>query len=136
MNNLKYKLMQFMYGRNGVDSLGYAIMALYFVVFMVNSFINIIYLTVLGFMLVAYMFYRMFSKDLLRRRRENAWFMKKFNKVKAFFKQTARSLKEIKTHRYRKCPGCKVTLRLPRKIGKHTVVCPKCKHRFEVRVWM
>ena len=132
MNNFRYKLAQFMYGRNGIDMLGYALMALYFLVFAVNSFVHTIILTVLGFMVVAFMLYRMFSKDLLRRRRENAWFMRLFNGVKTKFKH----LKEFKTHRYHTCPGCKVNLRLPAKRGKHTVVCPKCKTRFAVRNWI
>ena len=136
MNNLKYKLMQLMVGRNGNDPLGYATMALYFVVFAVNSFVNTIYLTVLGFLIILLMFYRMLSRDIARRRSENERFMRLFNKVKAFFKQTALRIKELKTHRYRTCPGCKVTLRLPVKRGKHTVVCPRCKRRVEVRVWM
>ena len=35
---------------------------------------------------------------------------------------------------YRRCPGCRVTLRLPKRKGKHTVVCPKCGRRFEVKI--
>jgi hypothetical protein len=31
------------------------------------------------------------------------------------------------------CPHCKANLRLPRKKGKHSVVCPRCKERFEVK---
>lgn len=128
--------MQFMYGRNGIDPLGYATMALYFVVFAINSFVNTIYLTVFGFLIIILMFCRFLSRDIVRRRSENERFMRLFNKVKSFFKQTARRIKDIKTHRYRTCPGCKVTLRLPVKRGKHTVVCPRCKRRVQVRVWI
>jgi hypothetical protein len=136
MNNFKYKLMQFMYGRNGNDTLGYATMALYFVVFVVNLFVNTIYLTIFGFLIILLMFYRLLSRDVVRRRSENERFMRLFNKVKPFFKQTARRMKDIKTHRYRTCPGCKVTLRLPLKRGTHTVVCPRCKRKVQVRVWI
>lgn len=136
MNNFKYKLARFMYGRNGVDALTYAIMVLYFAVFAVNSFIGTIYLTILGFLVIILMFYRILSRDVARRRRENERFMRVFNRVKAWFRQTARRLKDARTHRYRTCPGCKVTLRLPVRRGKHFVVCPKCKKRFPVRVWL
>jgi hypothetical protein len=125
-----------MYGRNGVDGLGYAAMALYFLVFAVNSFVNTVYLTIAGFLIVVWAFFRILSKNVARRRRENEIFMRAFNKVKAFFKKTARRLKDIKTHRYRTCPGCKVTLRLPLKRGTNTVVCPRCKARVKVRVWI
>lgn len=136
MNQFKYKLMQFMAGRNGVDPLGYATLALYFAVFAVNSFVHTIVLTILGYLIVLLTLYRMFSKDVLRRRRENAWFMGLFNRVKAFVQRTARRLKDIRTHRYRTCPHCKVTLRLPKKRGKNTVICPRCKQRIHVRVWI
>lgn len=135
MNNFKYKLMQFMAGRNGVDTLGFATMFIYFAVFAVNSFVGTVWLTVLGFLIVVLAFYRMLSKDLLRRRRENARFQKGWNAVKGFFKQIGRRLKDIKTHRYRTCPGCKVTLRLPIRRGKNTVICPRCKQRVTVCVW-
>lgn len=136
MNNIRHRFMQFMYGRNSIDQLGYATMALYFVVFAVNSFINTIYLTIFGFMIIILMFYRYFSRDIVRRRSENERFMRLFNKAKSFFKQTTRRMEDIKTHRFRTCPGCKVTLRLPVKWGKHTVVCPRCKQRVQVRVWI
>jgi uncharacterized paraquat-inducible protein A len=136
MNNLRYKLAQFMYGRNGVDKLGYAIMALYFIVFVANYFVNTIFLTALGFLFVVLMFYRIFSRDTVRRRSENERFMRVFNKSKSFLKQKVQRIKEFRTHRYRTCPGCKVTLRLPVKRGTHTVVCPRCKQRIRVRVWI
>lgn len=135
MNQFRYKLMQFMAGRNGVDPLGYATMALYFVVFMANSFINTIYLTAFGFLIVLIAFYRMLSKDIVRRRKENEVFLRLFNPVKAFVIRQARRVKDMRTHRYRTCPHCKVTLRLPIKRGKNTVVCPRCKQRVQVRVW-
>ncbi|MFR2916862.1 MAG: hypothetical protein ACLTKQ_08005 [Acutalibacteraceae bacterium] len=39
-----------------------------------------------------------------------------------------------KTHVFKKCPGCKAVLRLPRKKGKHTVNCPHCHKNFTVHV--
>jgi predicted RNA-binding Zn-ribbon protein involved in translation (DUF1610 family) len=136
MNSFRYKLAQWMYGRNGVDALAYAGIVLYFLVFAVNSFVHTIILTVLGYVIVALMFYRMLSRDLTRRRRENEWFLRVFNRVKTWFKRQLRRAREFKTHRYRTCPGCKVNLRLPAKRGSHTVVCPKCGRRVKVRVWV
>ena len=34
---------------------------------------------------------------------------------------------------YKKCIHCKTVLRLPLKKGVHTVKCPNCKKRFEVK---
>ena len=35
---------------------------------------------------------------------------------------------------WEKCPSCKAILRLPRRIGVHKTVCPKCGKEFTVRV--
>lgn len=43
-------------------------------------------------------------------------------------------LKTDKDHCFRICPECKANIRLPKKKGKHTVVCPRCRCRFEVKI--
>ncbi len=43
-------------------------------------------------------------------------------------------LKTDKDHCFRICPECAANIRLPKKKGKHTVVCPRCKCRFEVKI--
>ena len=65
---------------------------------------------------------------------ENEKFMKIFKPVKVKGAFELRRIKEIKTHRFRKCPHCKKMLRLKRVRGKHTVKCPSCNKEFEVRI--
>ncbi len=43
-------------------------------------------------------------------------------------------LKTDKDHCFRICPDCRANIRLPKQKGKHTVVCPRCKCRFEVKI--
>ena len=43
-------------------------------------------------------------------------------------------LKTDKEHCFRICPECRANIRLPKKKGKHTVVCPRCKCRIEVKI--
>lgn len=45
-----------------------------------------------------------------------------------------KKLKTDKDHCFRICPECRANIRLPKKKGKHTVVCPRCKCRFEVKI--
>jgi hypothetical protein len=135
VNQFRYKLAQFFYGRNGMDHLGYATLVLYFLVAFADSFTRAVWLTALGFVIVLISIYRMLSKDLVRRRKENEAFLRIFNPVKAAVLKQFRRLRDVRTHRYRTCPHCKVTLRLPIKRGKNTVVCPRCKQRVTVRVW-
>ena len=36
----------------------------------------------------------------------------------------------------RYCPHCKAQIKLPRKKGKHVVKCPRCRQRFDIKVYM
>ncbi len=48
--------------------------------------------------------------------------------------QKKKKLKTDKYHCFRICPTCMANIRLPKERGKHTVVCPRCKCRFEVKI--
>ena len=123
-----------MYGRNGTDTLGsvlawtyFALVLIYTVVgfFWSNAIFTVLYL-ITSITLIFLVFFRMFSRNLAKRRRENEKFCN-------FFKLRKNKFKDRKTHVYRKCKNCGAVLRLPRSKGKHFVVCPRCKNRFETR---
>ncbi len=138
------KLIRFMYGRYGYDKLSFFMFCVYFSVFVVRMFlafsssktVQIISLSLLffSFALLALIIFRFLSKNIYARQRENAVYLKLSKPVGEFFKRTFNRVKYIKTHRYRKCPHCKSFLRLPRKKGKHTVLCPRCKKNFDVNI--
>ena len=131
---LRGKIIRFMYGRNGFDKLANAIFVLYFVVVVINMIARLPLLDMVGIFLVVYMCFRVFSKNIYKRRAENDKFLKIWSKVKADSKLFIVRIKEIKTHRYRKCSYCKATLRLPRKTGNHKVICPHCKREINVNI--
>lgn len=143
MDKLKAKLYRFMYGRYGTDTLSKVMLWVYAAVLIIYSVLRVVFMftlrdntvvptvisicyVVISVGLVFWMFFRMFSKNIAKRRRENEIFC-------GFFKLRRNMIRDRKTHVYRKCPKCKAVLRLPRAKGKHTVVCPRCKDRFEVR---
>ena len=47
----------------------------------------------------------------------------------------AKQRKADRDHVYKKCPNCRAVLRLPRRKGRHTTICPKCKKEFRVYVF-
>ena len=124
-----------MYGRYGNDTLNktllwsYAvIMIAYMIVFLFvkeNAYIYLAYL-LLSWALIGIIFFRSMSRNIPKRRREN-------EKFTGFFKLMRNKRRDRKTHVYKKCPRCKVVLRLPKAKGKHTAVCPRCQNRFEVK---
>lgn len=134
MGNLKNKLASFMYGRYGMDEFSQFLFALYLIIALFNLFIRSNIINILIYAIIVVMFFRIFSKNIYKRQRENEKFMKLWRPVKSKASLAFRRIKEIKTKRYRKCPYCKSVLRLPRKKGKHKVECPRCHKEFEVRV--
>ena len=135
MRKLKAAFYRFMYGRYGSDDLNKALLWVYVGLVLLQMIVSVFvdnnaYLTMLfmllTWVLIGVIFYRMMSRDIAKRRREN-------ERYTNFFKLMKNKHRDRKTHVYRKCPACHVTLRLPKAKGKHTVVCPKCKNRFSVR---
>ena len=123
-----------MYGRYGSDKLGNVLLITYFIIVILHTFIGFFWSNVwvdaavwlISSILAITVIWRMLSRNVAKRRRENERFC-------GFFKLIKNKFRDRKTHVYRKCPNCSAVLRLPRAKGKHTVVCPRCKNRFNVR---
>ena len=129
------RLARFFYGRNGMDRLNVGLIVLYLLLGVLTIFFrrNPV-LQLLMLLLLALIIFRALSRNLAVRQRENARFSVWWERFAPFWKRQARRLREIKTHRYRKCPHCRVILRLPRKRGTRTVRCPKCGELFKVHI--
>lgn len=123
-----------MYGRYGSDTLNKVLLGVYLVLFIlyaaialfVKSLVLAILYNLLTLTLIVIIFWRMFSRNIPARRKENEKFC-------GFFKLRRNKFRDRKTHVYRKCPKCHAVLRLPKAKGKHSVVCPCCANRFEVK---
>lgn len=134
MGKIKSALYRFMYGRYGMDTLGTFLLIVYTVMmvlemilsFFIESPLFYFIWWLIAFGVIIFAIYRMFSRKIEKRRRENTRFC-------GFFKLRKSKFRDRKTHVYRKCPHCHATLRLPKAKGKHNVVCPRCKNRFSVR---
>ena len=131
--------MQFMSGRYGADETFFVIFIAAVILSVVNIFIRFVslglYLVIqlLVYALIIYSLFRIFSRNLEQRRRENMWVKEKLGFLKRkrdFYAQK----KADKVHVYKKCPSCGAVLRLPRRIGVHKTVCPKCGKEFTVKV--
>lgn len=131
MSNLLMKLRNFMAGRNGVDKLTYGLLFIYFVIAAVNSFIRgftvaWIVLSVIQYLFLAYIVFRVLSKNLQKRYNENYAFEKFINAWKPYFERMKLRFQYRKTHRFRVCSHCGEFLRLKKGRGKRKITCPKC----------
>ena len=133
MNRMRAKFANFMYGRNGNDQLNAFLLGATLVVLIaglffqgtVKSIINIVVLA-----LLAYIYFRMLSRNLVKRRNENSWFIQKRYKVFNFLKGLKERWVQRKEYKFFYCPSCHATLRVPRGHGKINIVCRKCGKSF------
>lgn len=128
LNKLKYKLARFMYGRNGVDQLSNFMLYGSFIVllptlFIKNDKVRMIFL-ILFWVIVIINYYRIFSKNIYKRQKENNYFVSKLNYLKTRFTQR-------KTYRFYDCPKCHTHLRVPKGAGLITITCKKCGYQFD-----
>ncbi len=141
MTKFKDRLISFFYGRNGVDQLYRFHLIVLIVLVVVNMILGAFegtgivctVLSALATALMVYMFFRVLSKNLTARRAENSKYLVFENKVKSWFNLQRRRFRERKTHSFKKCPGCKKTVRLKKIKGEHTVRCPLCSNTFKVK---
>lgn len=130
----KDKLMRFMYGRYGNDKLNTALTVLFFVVWFINLFARTYTLYGVTLAILVWQIFRMMSRNTAARQRENGVYLKIRGKIISGARMFCTRIKDIRTFRYRRCPDCRATLRLPRRRGKHTVRCPKCGKEFPVNI--
>ena len=132
--SFKERVAAFMAGRYGVDRLYYFLLAICSILIVINLFANSFIISLIETALFIYAIFRIMSKNVYKRQLENEKFMKLLEKPKSFINLQKCKKRDKKTHVYKKCPSCKNNLRLPREKGEHTVVCPCCKNRFNVKI--
>ena len=134
MGRFRMKMAQFMYGRYGTDRLYHTMVWTALGLLVLNLFVGswIIYLTELA--LIFWATFRCFSRNIYKRQRENQAFCRFFARIGAFFKLRKNKFRDRKTHVYKRCPSCRNQLRLPKIKGHHTVNCPCCRTRFQIKV--
>ena len=131
---MRQRFLNFMYGRNGADELSRFVSVASLVVLIVSVFLTgIAQMIVFGVAVagIIYTYFRMFSKKLAARRRENARYLAQTAKIRGSFSLRREMWKQRKEYRFFKCPSCKAVLRVPKGKGRIRIVCKKCGAAFE-----
>lgn len=131
---MKERMARFMAGRNGNDQLNLFLLVVdVILLLLVGIFANSIgrFIYPFVFLMLIYIYFRMFSRNVYKRREENGKFIRQKLKVTGFIHM--RHERWIQRHDYKffTCPSCKTTLRVPRGHGKIKIVCRKCGTSFE-----
>lgn len=122
---------RFMYGRNGLDKLGLASLWAGLALEVLSAIVsrrfvaagNLLYS--LSLAIWFWILFRIFSKNLERRRAENRRWLAFWGRVKGS-SNGARARHADKEHKYFTCKRCKTICRVPVGKGNIVITCPKC----------
>ena len=130
---------RFMYGRNGMDQLNRALFWVYIALWLAGSILSVMGLDVLSaifnvvlYVLLVVIVFRMFSKNLYKRREENSKFLQKTWKIRNQI-GGAKARHADKDHKYFTCKQCKTICRVPVGKGKIIITCPKCGAQIQAK---
>lgn len=152
--NFRNRLYQFMQGRNGIDQLSKFLNRTGFVFLLlaiISSILTVAFanhassaaivfrvlyfvLYAIGLALFIWAYFRIFSRNVAKRQKENTRYLYRVQRIKRFFSGKQQEWKDRKTYKYFKCPQCGQRMRAPRNKGKIRVTCSKCKNIFVTKV--
>lgn len=129
---MRERLARFMAGRNGNDQLNIFLLVVDVVLIVLStiwkSASGVLYPLVL--VLLVYIYFRMFSRNVYKRREENGKYMRLKYKVDAALRLRKERWVQRKDYKFFTCPSCRTSLRVPRHRGKVKIVCRKCGTSF------
>lgn len=141
---LQLLFQRFLVGRYGFDPLGRLLLTGGLVCLFVDFVFRYIlgpYTWIprlLGYLLLAYMLFRLLSRNLPARQgeaRRFQFFLQRTSQSRGRLRQTWPRLKngewwrEHRQYKFVRCPYCSARLRLPRGKGKLVITCPRCQHK-------
>ena len=130
-DKIRSSFASFMAGRYGADQLGMTMLWTALILSIVGSFSRVGLLTLMADALLLLMFWRMLSKDRLKRQHENQTYLQKTYGARKAVTEWINRVKNGKKYRYFTCPQCKKRLRVPRGVGNITITCKGCGNKFD-----
>jgi hypothetical protein len=135
-----YAMARFMYGRNGMDHLNRALLIVYLLLYFAGTLLAGVLksdvlasvINVVVNILMVVILFRMFSRNLYKRRAENQKWVNWWWRVKSN-NAGAKARHADKDHKYFTCKQCKTICRVPVGKGKIIITCPKCKAQIQAK---
>ena len=119
-----------MTGRYGNDSFNRFLIAVWVVLLVIGFFVRSPWWYLPEFVLCFVIFFRMLSRNVVRRRLENTAYYHFTQRISKRFRHVFVRIRDRKTSRFFRCPQCRAEIRMPRKVGKFRIHCPKCGNSF------
>lgn len=133
---MRARLEKLMMGRNGADALNRFLSIVLLVLLLVGLFFRgrvAAALSGVDLALLIYIYFRMFSRNIYQRQRENGAYLRLRYRVTSGVRGMIDRWRQRKDFRFFKCPSCRTRLRVPRGKGKINIVCRKCGTSFQRR---
>ena len=124
------RLMEWLRGRQGPDDLAVFSVNLAIVIVLVNVFARTGWLGWVGLALVAYAMFRIQSRNLGARARENEAFLRALGPARPWVQNPRAAWAELRAYKHVRCSSCRQRVRVPRGKGRLRVTCPRCKTKF------
>ena len=130
---MREKIARFMAGRNGNDQLNRFLLLVDIVLLLIAAIFKDgigRYVYPFVFVLLAYAYFRMLSRNVYKRREENGKYIRARYKVSAALRVRHERWVQRKDYKFFTCPSCRTALRVPRGKGQIRIVCRKCGTSF------
>lgn len=127
VSKIRNAIYRFMYGRNGVDALSWALLIVEVVLSLLGSLFGGVVSSITYFLSMVLAFIvmmRIFSRNVGARRAENARFLAWCGPL-ANDIRGAKARRADTAHKYARC-SCGAWCRVPRGVGRVELTCPKC----------
>ena len=130
---MRERLARFMAGRNGNDQLNVFLLIVDLILMLLSSIFSksiggVLYPIVIA--LLVYVYFRMFSRNITKRREENGKYIRLRYRIDAAYRVRRERWVQRKDYKFFTCPSCRTTLRVPRGKGQIRIVCRKCGNTF------
>ncbi len=127
---MREKFQRFMAGRYGVDQLARFLNIIVVILLFASMLSRLGIVYVLAVALMAYSYFRIFSRNRQRRYAENMRYLNLTSRARGSFRTAKRDAQIRRTHHLYRCPSCRQKIRVPRGKGRIAVSCPKCSTEF------
>lgn len=134
LEQLRNKMQRWMIGRYGTDELSRFLLWVGIIIILASYFVKSTsarsILNSMAWIVVIYSYFRVFSKNIIKRSRERDIFLRKTSGIRSKTSVYKKMWHDRKTHNYYKCPKCKTWVRVPKGRGKIVISCKKCREEF------
>ena len=127
---MKQRFINFMRSRYGLDQLSRFLAWGSIILMLFGCLVNLTPIYCLGFLILIYSYYRIFSKNYNARYRENQWYLEHTAPIRDYFRTSSRHMHIRKTHHIYTCKSCHQKIRIPKGKGKIQITCPNCGNSF------